>query len=62
MTDATQPVPSSVPDAEAQPMLNALTRQRLGRQLQAMYEPVIDEALDPRLAELLQQLDRDRKA
>jgi hypothetical protein len=33
---------------------------RLGRQLQALYDPVIDEALDPRLAELLHQLDADR--
>lgn len=42
------------------PVLDAQTRLRLGRQLRAMYDPVIDEALDPRLAELLQQLDADR--
>ncbi|MCJ2036310.1 hypothetical protein [Methylobacterium sp. J-068] len=43
------------------PILNDATRLRLGRQLQALYEPIIDEPLDPRLAELLQQLDSDRK-
>lgn len=42
------------------PVLDARTRQRLGQQLRALYDPVIDEALDPRLAELLQQLDADR--
>lgn len=41
-------------------VLSEMTRLRLGRQLQAMYEPVIDEPLDPRLAELMMQLDRDR--
>lgn len=40
--------------------LSEMTRIRLGRQLQAMYDPIIDEPLDPRLAELLQQLERDR--
>lgn len=40
--------------------LDEMTRIRLGRQLQAMYDPIIDEPLDPRMAELLQQLDRDR--
>lgn len=43
------------------PALDALARERLGRQLQALYEPVLDEGLDPRLAELLRQLDRDRQ-
>lgn len=42
------------------PTLDAQTRVRLGHQMRAMYDPVIDEALDPRLAELLQQLDADR--
>ncbi|XYD09034.1 hypothetical protein R1A27_29585 [Methylobacterium sp. NMS12] len=42
------------------PTLDARTRVRLGHQMRAMYDPVIDEALDPRLAELLQQLDADR--
>ncbi|WP_244513973.1 NepR family anti-sigma factor [Methylobacterium sp. UNC378MF] len=42
------------------PVLDAQTRTRLGHQMRAMYDPVIDEALDPRLAELLQQLDADR--
>ncbi|SDN66604.1 hypothetical protein SAMN05216360_11069 [Methylobacterium phyllostachyos] len=42
------------------PALDAQTRSRLGQQLRALYDPVIDEALDPRLAELLQQLDADR--
>lgn len=40
--------------------MSAMTRARLGQQLQAMYDPIIDEPLDPRLAELLQQLERDR--
>jgi len=43
------------------PTLNDLTRVRLGRQLQALYDPIIDEPLDPRLAELLRQLDQDRE-
>jgi hypothetical protein len=47
--------------SDASPTLDALTRQRLGRHLQALYEPVIDEALDPRLAELMRQLDDDRE-
>jgi hypothetical protein len=48
--------------AEHRPILDARTRLRLGLQLQlqALYEPVIDEVLDPRLAELLQQLESDR--
>lgn len=44
------------------PILDARTRLRLGLQLQALYEPVLDEVLDPRLAELLQQLETDRGA
>lgn len=51
---------ADAPAVQAAPMLDALTRQRLGRHLQALYDPVIDEALDPRLAELLAQLDSDR--
>lgn len=43
------------------PTLDALTRERLGRQLQMIYEPVIDEPIDPRLAELMRQLDLDRR-
>ena len=42
------------------PVLDAQTRLRLGHELRVLYDPVIDEALDPRLAELLQQLDADR--
>lgn len=42
------------------PTLKDATRLRLGRELQALYEPVIDEPLDPRLAELMRQLDADR--
>ena len=42
------------------PVLDAQTRVRLGHELRALYDPVIDEALDPRLAELLLQLDADR--
>jgi len=45
---------------EGGPTLDAASRERLGRYLQALYEPVLDEGLDPRLAELLGQLDRDR--
>jgi hypothetical protein len=47
-------------DEPAGPVLNEATRRRLGHQLQALYEPIIDEPLDPRLAELLRQLDSDR--
>lgn len=42
------------------PALDDMTRRRLGRELRALYDPVIDEPLDPRLAELLQQLETDR--
>ncbi len=41
--------------------LNDFARRRLGEELQALYEPVIDEPLDPRLAALMQQLEADRK-
>lgn len=44
------------------PALDALTRERLGRQMQEMYEPVLDEPLDPRLAELLHALKLARDA
>ncbi len=43
------------------PVLNAAIRHRLGQAMQALYEPVIDESLDPRLAELMQQLAADRE-
>lgn len=51
----------SAPAVEQTPILDARTRLRLGRQLEALYEPVLDEVLDPRLAELLQQLERDQR-
>ncbi|GJD59636.1 hypothetical protein [Methylobacterium dankookense] len=60
MTLPNRDTPSSSPDTGA-PKLDALVRERLGRHLQALYEPVLDESLDPRLAELLRQLDRDRQ-
>lgn len=44
----------------AGPLLSEATRVRLGRELQALYEPIIDEPLDPRLAELMQQLEADK--
>ncbi len=47
---------------DSKPTLDELTRERLGRQLQAMYAPVLDEVLDPRLAEIMQQLERDRES
>ena len=53
--------PISSSEETEPPSLDQLTRLRLGHQLQALYEPVIDEQLDPRLAELLQQLDLDRR-
>jgi hypothetical protein len=49
-----------VPVPRGGPVLDPQTRLRLGHQLRALYDPVIDEALDPRLAELLRQLDADR--
>ena len=54
------PPSSATPVANQGPILDARTRLRLGLQLQALYEPVLDEVLDPRLAELLQQLESDR--
>ncbi|MCJ2048581.1 NepR family anti-sigma factor [Methylobacterium sp. J-070] len=53
-------IPLRVMPVASGPVLDGPTRQRLGRQLRALYDPVIDEALDPRLAELLRQLDADR--
>lgn len=44
------------------PALDAPTRERLGRQMREMYEPVVDEPLDPRLAELLDALAQARDA
>lgn len=41
-------------------LLSEATRMRLGRELQALYEPIIDEPLDPRIAELMQQLEADK--
>lgn len=54
-------IPSLAPRAEHGPVLDAATRLRLGRQLEALYEPVLDEVLDPRLAELLTQLESDQR-
>lgn len=51
--------PDRIPDT---PELDPLTRERLGRQLQALYEPVLEETLDPRLAELLRELEQAREA
>ena len=48
---------SVTPDA---PILSDTIRHQLGRQLQALYDPIIDETLDPRLAELMEQLKMDR--
>jgi len=48
------------PGAEDGLALDAMTRERLGRQMREMYEPVIDEPLDPRLAELLAALAQAR--
>lgn len=50
----------TVPISAQGPALDEFTRRRLGRQLRALYDPVIDEPIDPRLAELLQQLETDR--
>lgn len=44
------------------PAFDALTRERLGRQMQQTYESVVDEPLDPRLAELLHALKLARDA
>ncbi len=53
--------PPSAPAVQHGPTLDARTRLRLGRQLEALYEPVLDEVLDPRLAELLRQLESDQR-
>ncbi|GAB6841532.1 hypothetical protein HNR00_000762 [Methylorubrum rhodinum] len=47
--------------AEQGPVLDAQTRERLGRQLKALYDPVFDEPLDPRLTALVQQLEADKR-
>ena len=46
--------------AEDVPTLDAISREHLGRRMQELYEPIWDEELDPRLAELLQAMDRAR--
>lgn len=51
--------PARVPSVSSP---SELTRIRLGRELQALYEPVLDESLDPRLAELMRQLEADMRA
>ena len=61
MLDSNRDARPTIPRPDSAPTLDALTRQRLGRHLQALYEPVIDEALDPRLAELMRQLADDRQ-
>ncbi|ACL57050.1 hypothetical protein [Methylobacterium nodulans] len=38
------------------PILDASAREQVGQHLQALYAPVFDDRLDPRLAELLQRL------
>ncbi len=62
MTDTGPSSRPPVAAGDAPPTLDELTRERLGRQLQAMYAPVLDEVLDPRLAEIMLQLERDREA
>lgn len=47
--------------AEQGPVLDAQTRERLGRQLKALYDPVFDEPLDPRLTALVRQLEADKR-
>ncbi|MFG7490598.1 hypothetical protein [Methylorubrum rhodesianum] len=51
--------PSALAVADHGPILDDCTRLRLGLQLQALYTPVLGKVLDPRLAELLQQLETD---
>ncbi len=41
-------------------VLDETTRFRLGQELRLLYEPILDETLDPRLAELMLQLKTDR--
>ncbi|KQP60683.1 hypothetical protein ASG59_07785 [Methylobacterium sp. Leaf466] len=53
-------VPGLARPEPAVSLLSEETRVRLGRELQALYEPIIDEPLDPRLAELMQQLEADK--
>jgi len=43
------------------PVLDACTRAQLGRQLQKVYAPVLEQKLDPRLAKLLLRLEKDQK-
>jgi hypothetical protein len=62
MSSAPRPALPHAPLETEPPTLDALTRERLGRHLQALYEPIIDETLDPRLAALLGQLDQDRQS
>lgn len=60
MLDDEHREPSPARREPAGSWLSEATRVRLGLELQALYEPIVDEPLDPRLAELMQQLEADR--
>ncbi|WP_232629457.1 hypothetical protein [Methylobacterium sp. Leaf118] len=48
--------PSPSLPAAVEPILDARIRLRIGRQLQMLYGPVLDEGLDPYLAALVRKL------
>ena len=54
------PDPPPAADAADVPMLSEAIRQRLGQQLQRLYEPDFKPQLDGRIAELLLQLGKER--
>jgi hypothetical protein len=60
MNPASTARPSPANANDRGPILDVRTRLRLGLQLQALYEPMFDDVLDPRLAALLQQLESDQ--
>lgn len=56
MSDNERPTQLQATNFDTSPKLDERTRTRLGEQLRRLYDPVIEEQLDPYLVELLQLL------
>ncbi|GLS45267.1 hypothetical protein [Methylobacterium brachythecii] len=60
MSNSERPLRAPEPNLDASPKLDEGTRARLGEQLKRLYDPIIEEQLDPHLVELLQLLAAER--
>ncbi|MCE4222916.1 hypothetical protein HCU64_04055 [Methylobacterium sp. C25] len=60
MSNSERPTLAPEPSREVSPKLDEGTRARLGEQLKRLYDPIIEEQLDPHLVELLQLLAAER--